>query len=61
MFGYTNEMIKRQLNVRNIVPDVKAGPIDRTEGISLEPCIRGAKKINNNPQMKQMVKETLMS
>ena len=61
MFGYTDEMIKRQLNVRNIEPDVKAGPIDTTRKISLEPCIRGAKKINSDPQMKQMVREILMS
>ena len=56
LFGISQEMIQRQMNVKSLeLP--QSGPI--IKGETLEPCIRGAEKINQDNELKEIVKEIL--
>ena len=57
MFNVSMEMIQKQCNAGVMHCDNNA-PIRRGE--TLEPCIRGAKKISENPEIKNLVKELLV-
>ena len=57
MFNANMEMIRKQCNAGIMHCDNNA-PIRRGE--TLEPCIRGAKKISAEPEVKQLVKEILV-
>lgn len=56
MFNMSIEMVRKQCNAGALHCDNNA-PIRRGE--TLEPCIRGAKKIANDPELKKLVKEIL--
>ena len=51
IFGLTEEEIKKQSGKATKLP--KSSPI-RPEDEFLEPCIRGAEKILNDPEKKEM-------
>ena len=53
LFGMTMEQIKRQSSLSEIKPDMCQTPI--RPGETLEPCIRGARKILEDPHTKEMM------
>lgn len=57
MFNMSLDMVRKQCNAGVLHCDYNA-PIRRGE--TLESCIRGAKKISEEPELKKMVKEILM-
>lgn len=56
MFNMSMEMVHKQCKAGGLYCDNNA-PIRRGE--TLEPCIRGAKKIAENPELKKLVREAL--
>lgn len=56
MFNMSMDMVRKQCNAGELHCDNNA-PIRRGE--TLEPCIRGAKKITEDPELKKLVKEIL--
>lgn len=56
LFRMSLDMVHKQCNAGVLHCDNNA-PIRRGE--TLEPCIRGAKKIANDPELKKLVKEIL--
>lgn len=54
IFGLTQDEIKRQSGTTNAVdPESNMGPVNPEDGF-LEPCIRGGKKILQDPEKKEM-------
>lgn len=56
MFNMSMDMVRKQCNAGVLHCDNNE-PIRRGE--TLEPCIRGAKKIADDPVLKELVKEIL--
>lgn len=56
MFNMSMDMVRKQCNAGVLHCDNNE-PIRRGE--TLEPCIRGAKKIADDPALKELVKEIL--
>lgn len=56
MFNMSMDMVRRQCEAGAMHCDMNA-PIRRGE--TLEPCIRGAQKILEDPELKKMVKDIL--
>lgn len=56
MFNMSMDMVRKQCNAGVLHCDNNE-PIRKGE--TLEPCIRGAKKISSSPELKQLVKEIL--
>lgn len=56
MFNVSMDMVRKQCEAGTLHCDMNA-PIKKGE--TLEPCIRGAKKISNDPELKKMVKTIL--
>lgn len=56
MFNMSMEMIKKQCEAGELHCDYNA-PI--RYGETLEPCIRGAEKINADPKLKSLIREIL--
>ena len=56
MFNMNMEMVRNQCNAGFMHCDNNT-PIVRGE--TLEPCIRGAKKISADPNLKKLIKEVL--
>lgn len=55
IFGYTKEQIRKQLKTDyDVDPQYKMNPIK--PGETLEPCIRGAQKILDDPNKREMMK-----
>ena len=57
IFGISKEEIKRQCSIKNLEGDLTQAPI--VKGETLEPCIRGAKKILKDSETLKMVKKIL--
>lgn len=59
IMGIPIEEIRRQLDARpgyDVDPQSKMRPINPNNGI-LDPCIRGGKKILQDPELKEMLRE----
>lgn len=58
IFGYTKEQIRKQVKTDyDVAPEYKRSPIK--PGETLEPCIRGAQKILDDPQKREMMKRII--
>ena len=57
LFGMSKEEIRKQWGRKDLEGDFAQSPI--VEGETLEPCIRGAKKILEDPEMLKMVRNIL--
>lgn len=57
MFNLSAEMIKKQCGAGELQCDSSA-PIRNEE--TLEPCIRGAEKINNDSELKELIRGILL-
>lgn len=58
LFNMNINMVRKQCNTPTLQCD-NSEPICKNE--TLEPCIRGARKIANNPEHRQLIKEILTS
>lgn len=56
IFNMGSDMIQKQYYVNELHPDNQESI---KQGETLEPCIRGAKKIAEDPKLKKLVKEIL--
>lgn len=57
LFNIPIEEFKRQASRQSYDYDHDLGPI--RSGETLEPCIKGAKKISEDPELKEVIKEVL--
>ena len=58
IFGYTKEQLRKQLKTDyDVDPEYKMKPIK--PGETLEPCIRGAQKILDDPNKREMMKRII--
>lgn len=58
LFGISKEEFRRQCSIKNLDGDLTQSPIVKGE-TGLEPCLRGAKKILEDPKMLKMVRSFL--
>ena len=57
IFGMSKEEIRRQCSIKDLEGDLTQSPI--VKGETLDPCIRGAKKILEDPESLKMVRNIL--
>lgn len=61
LFNIPIQELRRQIESSKTYACDKDSPISTIKGETLEPCIRGAKKIAADPELKAMVKDILLS
>ncbi len=57
IFGISREKIKKICNIKSLEGDLAQAPI--VNGETLEPCLRGAKKILEDPETLKIVRSIL--